>query len=106
MYKLILGIAYRGQLASDRCVVIRICSHLAKVCAIAKDLMDECERLLHHGTTSEVRGADKVLAQSQQYIRSEQDTTPVVACSMDVDLSNEGELLLLVENLESYLLVR
>ena len=61
--------------------------------------MDECERLLHHGTTSElVRGADKVLVQCQQYIRSEQDTTPVVACFMDVDLSSEGELLDLMEN--------
>lgn len=67
--------------------------------------MDDCERLLHHGTTSElVRGADKILVQSQQYIRSEQDTTPVVACSMDVDLSGEEELLQIVDNLGELLL--
>lgn len=67
--------------------------------------MDECERLLHHGTTSElVRGTDKILAQSQQYIRSEQDTTPVVACSMDVDFSSEEELLKIVDNLGELLL--
>ena len=76
------------------------CSHLAKVCAIAKDLEDECERLWHYSTTSEiVRGADKVLVQAHQYIRSEQDVTPVVACSMDVDFSYEGELLQLVDSL-------
>ncbi len=79
---------------------LHTCSHLAKVCAIAKDLEDECERLWHYGTTSEiVRGADKVLVQVHQYIRSEQDITPVVACSMDVDFSSEGELLELVHSL-------
>lgn len=62
--------------------------------------MDECERLLHHGTTSElVREADKILVQSQQYIRSEQDITPVVACAMDVDFSSEKELVQLVNTL-------
>lgn len=62
--------------------------------------MDECERLLHHGTTLEiVHEADKILAQSQQYIRSEQDTTPVVACFMDVDFSNEEQLVKLIDSL-------
>lgn len=70
------------------------------MCAIAKDLTEECERLLHHGTTYEVvREADKILAQSQQYIRSEQDTTPVVACSMDMDFSSEEDLIDIVDNL-------
>ena len=77
-----------------------LCSHLAKVCAIAKDLEDECERLHHYGSTSEiVRGADKILVQAHQYIRSEQDITPVVASAMDVDFSSEGELLQLVHSL-------
>lgn len=74
-------------------------SHLAKVCAIAKDLTEECERLLHHATIPEVvRGADKILAQAQQYIRSEQDATPAVACSMEIDFDTEGELRDLVES--------
>ena len=62
--------------------------------------MDECEHLLHHGTTSEVvRKADKILAQAQQYVRSEQDTTPVVTSSMKVDFSHEEDLLDMVDSL-------
>lgn len=62
--------------------------------------MDDCEGLLHYGSTSEVaRGADKILAEVQQYVHSRQDTTPVVGCDMEVVFSKEEQILLLVETL-------
>ena len=56
--------------------------------------------MLHHASAYEVvRDADKILAQTQQYVRSEQDTTPVVASAMDVDFSSEEDLIDLVDNM-------
>ena len=81
------------------------CSHLAKVCSVAKDLINECEKLLHYGTTSEVvKKADKIIAQAQQYAHSEQDTTPVVTCCMEIDFSSEEELIQRVDTLGELLL--
>ncbi len=69
-------------------------SHLYKVCVVAKDLGDTCEQLLHYGTDSEIfRDADRILNQAQQYVHSEQDATPSVACSMEIDFSSEDKLI-------------
>lgn len=79
---------------------IHLYSHLAKVCTIAKDLTDECETVLYQsGFSSVVRNADKVLAQAQQYVRSEQDVTPMVTACIEADFNPEVELLEVMERL-------
>ena len=46
-----------------------------------------------------VRETDKILAHVHQYIRSEQDTTPVVSCDIQVDFSEEHQLMRSIESL-------
>ncbi len=68
------------------------------MCGIAKDLIEDCEELLHHAATSAVvRETDKILAHVQQYVRLEQDTTPIVSCDMKIDFSKEDRLLESIE---------
>ena len=75
-------------------------SHLAKVCEVAKDLIKDCENLVYLSDPAEVvRGVDNTLAQAQQYIRSEQFVTPMVAVDIEADFSSESDLLKLVEDL-------
>lgn len=74
-------------------------SQLAKVCVVAKDLVEDCEGLLGDSTSEVVRHADHLLAQAQQYMRSEQDTNPATNDCIEADFSREEELLQLVKGL-------
>ena len=69
------------------------------MCVVAKDLVEDCESLLGESPSKVVRHADYILAQAQQYVRSEQDTHPVANDCIGADFSCEEELLQLVEGL-------
>jgi len=46
-----------------------------------------------------VRETDKILAHVHQYLHSEQDTSPVVSCDLQVDFSEEHQLMRSIESL-------
>ena len=69
------------------------------MCVVAKDLVEDCEGLLGDSTSEVVRHADHLLAQAQQYVRSEQDTNPATNDCIEANFSREEELLQLVKGL-------
>ena len=75
-------------------------SQLARMCGVAKEVIEMCKTLMNQSEPHEVvASGDKQLAQAQQCMRSEQDTTPMVSDCMQTSFDSEQKIMEAVERL-------
>ena len=75
-------------------------SQLARMCGVAKEVIETCKTLMNQSEPHEmVASGDKQLAQAQQCVRSEQDTTPMVSDCMQTTFDSGQKILEAIEKL-------